>query len=844
MYINVILSPSLGKTTVMKNEGGKPVQFLALLETSQDNRYTDEGWALQLWYSAGAEWQEAEFAPCNDLSLISGFDDLSDLKRRAYRLDIYHESIQPLQFTLRFKPEENSPWIWSKEQSGITDGRLIFQKNYAIPSDQFQFDSLFEGTNSNLAIKKASSDVSGTDLYVVSGSALPGISNVVLGAPLLLENFYALVKLSPSWMGPRQGASHFTVDRDAVMAGYVRSDGRHVVILGISGVDNCTTFVQSSDGKLILKTRNDGLMDEHHRAIVATGLEYQRTADAAFYQAREMIRALDIIQDNQDVTREDDDEPALLPAWYQTWFDGLAYCTWNGIGSELSEEKIIAALQDLSDNGINVSTLIIDDNWQSLDDNRRWVQFEANKNFPNGLAHTTSEIRKRFKNIKHIAVWHALLGYWEGISPGGAIDTNYKCTMVKWHGGHDVRVVDEPDVSRMYSDFYEFLVGAGVDSVKCDNQAAIDEFDDGTVRQRLSRAYQDAFKLHSLKWFSRKVIYCMEHSPYILFRALLPHNGPRVLFRNSDDFFPEIPSSHAWHIFANALNNIFTSHLNGLPDWDMFQSALPEYAGFHAAARCISGGPIYITDTPGQHDIALIKQMSAVTPQGHTVILRPSRVALPIDPFIAYNSNQLLKVGNSCGTIGGSSFMAVFNISEMENSELISIDDFPGMLLEAKYVIRSHRTGKIGGIYTKGQGNLIRTTLLPRGWEFYTATPVFELVHAGAEKSFYFGIFGVISAMSGAAAIAKRSTKTETKRFMISVTLKALGTLGFYISDLASRDISNLLITISGQVIPFSTVKKSAQSDTVLEVDIETAWNELGLTSGWSNEVTVIFYIE
>lgn len=68
--------------------------------------------------------------------------------------------------------------------------------------------------------------------------------------------------------------------------------------------------------------------------------------------------------------------------------------------------------------------------------------------------------------------------------------------------------------------------------------------------------------------------------------------------------------------------------------------------------------------------------------------------------------------------------------------------------------------------------------------------------------------------------------------------------IGFYISDLASRDISNLLIMISGQVVPFSTVKKSAQSDTVLEVDIETAWNELGLTSGWSNEVTVILYIE
>lgn len=107
------------------------------------------------------------------------------------------------------------------------------------------------------------------------------------------------------------------------------------------------------------------------------------------------------------------------------------------------------------------------------DNDRRWDKFEANANFPKGLAHTTSEIRRRFKNIKHIAVWHALvsivskaiqgcslinnqLGYWEGIAPGGWVDTNYKCTTVKWHGGWDVRVVDEPDVGRMYNDFYKY----------------------------------------------------------------------------------------------------------------------------------------------------------------------------------------------------------------------------------------------------------------------------------------------------------------------------------------------------------------------------------------------------
>lgn len=244
------------------------------------------------------------------------------------------------------------------------------------------------------------------------------------------------------------------------------------------------------------------------------------------------------------------------------------------------------------------------------------------------------------------------------------------------------------------------------------------------------------------------------------------------------DFFPDIPNSHAWHIFANTMNNIFTSHLNGLPDWDMFQSALPEYGGLHAAARCISGGPIYITDTPGRHDVGLIKQMSALSPQGNTTLLRPSRVALPIDPFVAYNNNQLLKVGNFCGSVGGSSLMAVFNISEMENSELISIDEFPGIVPGTKYVVRSHRTGGVSETHVRGKGSLIPTTLSQHGWEFYNATPTQELVHADDKSSFSVGVFGLISAMSGAAAIVSQSVNTETERAVISVTLKALGTLG------------------------------------------------------------------
>ena len=108
-------------------------------------------------------------------------------------------------------------------------------------------------------------------------------------------------------------------------------------------------------------------------------------------------------------------------------------------------------------------------------------------------------------------------------------------------------------------------------------------------------------------------------------------------------------ASHPWHIWTNAHNTLFTQHLNILPDWDMFQT-VHEYSGFHAAARCVSGGPIYITDVPGQHDIELIKQMTGLTPRGKTVIFRPSVLGKSIDQYVGYDDNSLLKVGAYHGT--------------------------------------------------------------------------------------------------------------------------------------------------------------------------------------------------
>jgi len=203
-------------------------------------------------------------------------------------------------------------------------------------------------------------------------------------------------------------------------------------------------------------------------------------------------------------------------------------------------------------------------------------------------------------------------------------------------------VVDKEDVGRFYDDFYRFLTSCGVDGVKTDAQFMVDAWISANARRELTNTYLDAWAIASLRHFGERVISCMSQAPQILFRQQLPQSRPTVPVRNSDDFFPNVPASHPWHIWANAHNALFTQHLNVLPDWDMFQTH-HDRAAYHAAARCISGGPIYITDVPGEHDIELIKQMTGLTPRGKTVILRPSVLGKAMDPYTGYEEEYVVR---------------------------------------------------------------------------------------------------------------------------------------------------------------------------------------------------------
>jgi hypothetical protein len=787
---------------------------------------------------------------------------------------------QKRSFTIKYRTDPRQPWHWVNEEFGTTDGELYFQSTDILTITagaraETGLSRFLGDLSTDIEVEKSSSDCPGTQIFNITGTAskadpkTSGITHVRLGLPLSSTRWFGLVRIWTCWLAPRHGKKKFRLTEPGVMCSFLREDGLSLVLLALSGVNDILTIFESDDeGYVVIKAKNDREDGGKFNVIAAVGADFHAANAAAMYQARSIVAgnsaatsATDPTLGRKEKPQTPLDEDTVLveneakAQWLENWYDGLTYCTWNGLGQALTEQKIYDALDKLEENNISITNLIIDDNWQSLDNAgqsqfyRGWVRFEANtEGFPNGLAHTASKICHDHPNIQHIAVWHALLGYWGSISPTGEIAKNYKTCRVKLQEGilpvprESYTIVDAQDIQRMYNDFYAFLSRSGIDAVKTDVQSFLDIIESPSDRSRLMNAYLDAWSIASLRAFSTKAISCMSQAPQILFHSQLPQNKPRYLVRNSDDFFPGIDESHPWHIFCNAHNSLLTQHLNVLPDWDMFQTS-HAYAYYHGAARCVSGGPVYITDEPGKHSFDLIDQMTARTVRGNTVVLRPSVVGKSLDAYYAYSDGVPLRVGTFHGSgKTGSGIIGVFNVAPKPISTLVPLSAFPGIDDAdpgTEYIIRAHTTGEISTTMTPGAASaLVSIELESKGYEILTMYPLRSF------KSTLVAPLGLLGKMTAAAAIASLDMyMAEAGRLRISVSLRALGTLGVFISDLDGRSVDDLMVMILERPVPRATVSK-ADDERVLQIDVEKAWKEMGLSHGWSNEVEVEVFVK
>lgn len=278
----------------------------------------------------------------------------------------------------------------------------------------------------------------------------------------------------------------------------------------------------------------------------------------------------------------------------------------------------------------------------------------------------------------------------------------------------------------------------------------------------------------------------------------------------------------------------------------MFQTSHP-WSGFHAAARAVSGGPIYFTDVPGEHNLTLLNQITAPTTRGKTVILRPHLVGKATDPYNEYSAAALLKVSTYVGAAHtGTGILGVFNVSTQPISELVHLDAFPGTE-QGSYVVSAFSTGEVSKPMHRGEdsgtANMVGLELAERGWDILTAYPL--RAFTVRDKPLSIAVMGLLGKMTGSAAVSGSDVYVESNgRLRTWVSLKALGVLGLYISDLEARRFEDdFMVMIFGRPVPVGCIKVNEVCGKVLEIDVQRAWKEMDEDAGWSNEVSVEVFV-
>lgn len=280
-------------------------------------------------------------------------------------------------------------------------------------------------------------------------------------------------------------------------------------------------------------------------------------------------------------------------------FKWLGWCSWNTYYQEVTEEKVLASARSLRERRIPVGFMLVDDGWMTLR-GRKLADYEADPvKFPGGLAGLARVLRGDL-GVRHLGVWHAFQGHWEGVDPESEIAGSH--AMLRGLGGQALPDPRQGAGRAFYDDWYRRLRAAGYEMVKVDNQAANSKFTDGTMTLWESGGGTQKNVQEAAAAAGLEVLACMAMSLEGAF-----HWRTTAVARNSDDYIPDVRRTTREHVLQNGYNALWTACF-AWPDWDMFQTHDRD-ALVHAIARALSGGPIYFSDTPGVEQAELLRAL-------------------------------------------------------------------------------------------------------------------------------------------------------------------------------------------------------------------------------------------
>ncbi len=432
--------------------------------------------------------------------------------------------------------------------------------------------------------------------------------------------------------------------------------------------------------------------------------------------------------------------------------DRFGWCTWDAFYQAVSHDAVRAGLASFAAGGVSPRFVILDDGWQRTarrpTGEQRLTAFTANERFPGGLAATVALAKGEF-GVDRFLVWHTIVGYWGGVDPealpgygvvdqprqfGEGVLAHVPHFNQDWWGSL-VGLVPPREIARFFDDYHGYLAAQGVDGVKVDSQAVLEAVSHRQGgRVAVTRAYRAALEGSARRHFAGRLLNCMANAQEAFYGST-----DSTLLRTSIDFFPRSPASHGAHLYANAQVGVWFGEFMH-PDWDMFQSA-HEWGAYHAAARALSGGPVYVSDPPAAHDFALLRRL--VCADG--TVLRADGPALPTRDTLLRDPTRedcLLKLWNRVGAAG---LVGAFNCRwSPEGGERLAGEvgpgDVPG-LEEGDFAAFRHGAATVERLRRDERRPV---SLGPGGWALFTFAPIVD----------GFAAVGLADKLNGAAAVS------------------------------------------------------------------------------------------
>ncbi|MGE5394016.1 MAG: Sip1-related alpha-galactosidase [Candidatus Saccharibacteria bacterium] len=415
---------------------------------------------------------------------------------------------------------------------------------------------------------------------------------------------------------------------------------------------------------------------------------------------------------------------------YPEALEYIGWCTWNSseMGKHLDEEHLLKGVATFTDNSFPLRWLLIDDGWFDQQGNQLNAFTPNREKFPNGFHSLTTKLKKDY-GLKYVGIWHAYNGYWNGINPDSPLGKRYQKELFTWTQNERVDVPSKSvsysfirptsdSLKAFYDTWHRYLLREGFDFVKVDNQLVtermcVDTYPIDLMAQKMHEAlYASVFKN-----FNGAVINCMDMTNEAFYNF-----GRSAVARTVEDYFPERDGGVGYklekggaaaHVLMALYNSLYFGQMV-YTDFDMFESD-NTYAAFHAAARAISGGPVYVTDLPGHQKFDVLWPLI----DGSGRIIRADRPSqLTRDCLLQLQDNKPLKAFSFAGKAG---LLAVFNAADADQVEgTISPSDIMGLKGES-FAVHEFYSGELT-VMKKEEVKKVSLNRMDN--EYYTIVPI------------------------------------------------------------------------------------------------------------------------